>query len=97
MIVIDGNHVIQAFATNASDDTFHVTVLPRTPRCDPNVLDAHSFNSRPEGFTVYSVAVSHNVPWSAVFGKRLDDLLCGPTRRRMLGDVVVNNAPTVVR
>src|SRR5262249_16883027 len=48
MAVIQDDHMIQTLATNGSDHTFHVAVLPRTPWCNANLLDVHSFNSRCE-------------------------------------------------
>src|SRR5262245_59672546 len=59
--------------------------------------DAHSCDSRCEGFTVDSVAVSNHKSRSAVFRKRVDDLLCGPCRRRILRDIEVDDAATIVR
>src|SRR5215468_4404956 len=97
MVVIEDDHMIQALATNASDHPLDVAVLPRTPRCDENFVSAHSFNSRPEGFTVDSVAVSNHKPGSAVFRKCFDNLLCRPNRRGMLRDIEVDDASTIVR
>ena len=74
MVVIEDDHMIQV-ATNASDHPLDVAVLPWALRCDENFLNPHSFNSRPEGFTVDSVAVSNHKPGSAVFRKCFDDLL----------------------
>ena len=89
--------MIQALATNASDHTFRVAILPRTPWCNANCLDAHSFNSRPEEFAIDSVAVSNHKPRSAVFRKCFNDLLCSPNRRWMLRDSEVDDSATIVR
>jgi len=97
LVVIDHNHMIEALATNASDDAFHVAILPRTPWCNANFFDAHSFNPRPEEFAIDSVAVSNHKPRGAVFRKCFDDLLCSPNRRWMLRDIEVDDAATIVR
>src|SRR5205085_1037204 len=81
----------------SADQPLHVTVLPRTSRCNQNLLNVHSFNSRPERFAVYSVAISNEIPRSSVFRKCFDDLLCCPNRRWMLGDVEVEDTATIVR
>jgi hypothetical protein len=87
MLVIDDDHMIQALATNASDHPLHVAILPRTSWCNANLLDAHSFNPRPEELPIDSVAVATHKLRSAVFRKCFDDLLCGPNRRWMLRDI----------
>src|SRR5262245_13153891 len=97
VVVTDDDHMIQALATNASNHPLHIAVLPRTSRCDTNLLDAHSFNPRPEAFTVDSVAVADHEPRSTVFWKRFDDLLCSPNRRRILRHIEVDHAATIVR
>src|SRR5215471_20211321 len=97
MIVVADYHVIQTLATNASDHALHVAILPRTPWCHTDLLDAHSIDSRYEGLAVNSIAVSNHKPGSAPFRKCFDDLLCGPNRRQMLRDVEVDDASTIVR
>ena len=69
MIVIKDDHMIQALATNASDHPLDIAILPRTPWCNVNFFDAHSFDSRCEGIAVDSVAVPNHKPGSAVFRK----------------------------
>ena len=97
MGVIENDHMIQAIATNASDQPLHVAIQPGTAWCYLDLFDVHSFDSRPEGFTVDSVAISNHKPGSRVFRKCFDDLLCRPGRRRMLSDIKVNDAATIVR
>src|SRR5438552_18131076 len=84
VVIGDDDHVIHALAANALDQPLHVTVLPRTSRCDQNLLNVHSFDSCPERFAVYSVAISNEILRSSVFRKSFDDLLCCPNRRWML-------------
>src|SRR4030095_3419538 len=39
MVVIEDDHMVQTFATNASDQSLHVAILPRTSWCNANLLD----------------------------------------------------------
>src|SRR5215831_15636062 len=52
MVVIEDDHMIQALATNASDHPLDIAILPRTPWCNENFFDTHSFDSRGEGIAV---------------------------------------------
>jgi len=91
MVVIEDDHMIQTFATNAAHHTLHVAILPRTPSCCAHILDAHSFDSRSERFAVDSGMVSNHKTRRAVFRKGFDHLLSGPNRCRMLRDVEVDD------
>ena len=96
MVVIDNDHMIQAFATYAPNHPLHVAILPRTPWRNANFLDAHSFDSRSEGFAVDSVAVSNHKPRNTVIRKCFDDLLCHPNGRWMLRDIEVDDTDAAV-
>src|SRR5215813_9413854 len=95
--LVDHDHMVQAFSANTSDNPFRVAVLPRTPWCNENFFDTHSFDSRCEGIAVDSVAVPNHKPGSAVFRKCFDDLLCGPNRRGMLRDIEMQDTSTIMR
>ena len=97
MVVVEDDHMIQALVTNASDHPLDIAILPRTPWCNENLFDAHSFDPGCEGVAVDSVAVPNHKPGSAVFRKCFDDLLCGPNRRRMLRNIEVDDAAAIVR
>ena len=97
MPVIEDDHVVQAFAPDTPDHSLHITVLPRTLRCNPNLLDTYSFNSCSEVVTVNCISISNQIPWSDVSWKCFNDLLCGPNRCRMFSDVEVPDTTTVVR
>jgi len=97
VIIVDDDHMIQAVATNASNHPLHVAILPGTSGCNANLLDAHSFNPCPEGFSEDSVAVPNHISRRAVFRKRFDELLCCPNSHRMLSDIEVEDTATIVR
>src|ERR1044071_6555417 len=85
-------HVVQALASDASDQALHVAILPRAFRCDLYLFNPHPFNSRSEMLAVDPVAISNHVPRRAVIRKRLDNLLCSPYCRGMLGDIEMEHA-----
>src|SRR5437016_12228311 len=51
---------------------------------------------RTERVSADAISISEQPPWRRVIRKRLDDLLHGPVRRRMLGDVDVDDASASV-
>ena len=97
MLVVDDDHVIQAFAPDTADHPLHVAILSGTPGCNPHVLDSHSLNSCREMLAVDSIAIANHIAWSAVFRERFNDLLCGPEGRGMVCDIEMEDAATVVR
>ena len=96
MPFIDRNDMVQTLAPDASDQSFNVTVLPRTSSGDSNLLDAHPFNPLVEIVTVDAVSISNQIAWRAVFGKGFNDLLCSPFCRWMFGYVEMHESATVV-
>jgi len=66
-------------------------ILPRALRCGQDFGDAHVTEAIPETFTVDLVPVSDQVAWRSVFGERFQDLLSGPSCRRMPGHVEMNH------
>ena len=96
MALVQDDHVIQAFAANTPDEPFDVWVLPRTPGGDHDVFDPHMLYPLPKGGAVDTVPIPQEiarglVPWGGV-----NDLLGGPFRGGMLGDVEVDHAPSMM-
>ena len=94
---LNNPHVIQALATDATDQPLDIAILPRTSRCNQNLLDVDAFNSCPERFAVDSVAISNQIPRNSVFWKCFNVLLRCPNSHWMLGDIEVEDAATIVR
>ena len=88
--------VIEALTSDRADDAFHVGVLPRRSRRCANRLDVHPGDS---GRDVCKdrIAIVEEIPRRLVLRKGVAKLLCGPGRRRMLGDRHVDDSSTVVR
>ncbi len=96
MTLVEDHHVVQAFAPNGADDALDIRVLPRGTGCDENRLDPESVDPASEVMAVDAVAVTDQIPRCRVPGERFDELSAGPVGRGMLGDVEVNDAPSVV-
>jgi hypothetical protein len=90
MLLSQHDHVIQALASDGAHQPFGKGVLPRALRCGQDFGDAHVTEAIPETFTVDLVPVSDQVAWRSVFGERFQDLLSGPSCRRMPGHVEIN-------
>jgi hypothetical protein len=96
MPIINDNDVVQALAPDTADQPLHVTILPRTLSGDENLLNTHSFNSCRERMTIDSISIPNQIPWCAVLRKSFNDLLCGPDRGGVFGDIKMEEATTVL-
>jgi hypothetical protein len=55
---IEDEHVIEAFATDGSDEAFHVSILPGYARCREHLLHRHRVR-RPAEFIEGMIAVAN--------------------------------------
>src|SRR2546425_4618923 len=97
MPFIDNDQVVQTFASDTSDHTLRVAVLPRTSCRYWNLVDVQSLYSDNEMVSIDSVAIPHEVMWCRVLRKGFDDLLRSPHSRGVFGDIEVHNSASVVR
>ena len=88
--------MIQAFSPDRSDDTLDVGSLPRGPWSAEDLSDAQQFDLLPELVPVNPISVPQHVFRGAVEWKSFDHLLCGPGRRRVSGDVEVQDTAAVM-
>jgi hypothetical protein len=96
MALVQDNHVVQAFAADTPDQPLDVRILPRTPWGDHDLLDPHMLYPLPKGSAIDAVPIAQEIPRGLVPREGINDLLGGPLRGRMLGDVEVDDAPAVV-
>ena len=96
MSLVEHDHVLKALAFDRTDDPLRVRILPWRSRRTDDFFDTHMFDPLAEETAVNSVAVTNQKSWRFVIRKGFDDLLRGPFRRRMCGDVETNNAPTIM-
>src|SRR6478672_7039500 len=71
MFVVDDDHMIEAFATEASDQSLHVRILPRTSWSRPYLLNSHSLNSVLEILPVNSISIANQIARRQIVGKSL--------------------------
>jgi hypothetical protein len=88
--------VIKALSPNRADHPFCVGILPWTRWAGEQFCDSHSRHTSTKRVAVDAVPISEQPTWCRVVRERLDDLLSSPVRRRMLGDIDMDDAPALV-
>ena len=96
MRFVEDDDMIETFSSDRANQSFDVAVLPRRPWRDYDLLDSHMIESLLEVFAVYAITITNQVFRRIVEGKGFNDLLCGPSRRRICGDVEVNQLAPIV-
>ncbi len=89
--------MVSAFSAKRPDDSFAIGILPRRLSRADHFFDAERFDLLLEDVAEDRVSVTVKEPWFFSAGESLDDLLGGPLRGRILGDVEMNDAPSIVR
>src|SRR5258707_15315985 len=79
--------MVDALASDRSDQSFGETVLPRRAWSDRFVADAHGSQSMPEGSPVDLIAIADQIARGIIPGECLRDLARDPVRGRMTCDV----------
>src|SRR5215510_3225088 len=97
MPVVEDNDMIEYVATNTPNEPLAVGILPGTARGNFDFFDAHVLDALLQMLTVDRVAVSQQVPCGRITRNRLNNLLDGPLRRWMFGDVEMDDASALVR
>ncbi len=98
MRFVQDDDVIEAVATNRSDQPFDVRILPGRSCRGDDFFDAHVPDAIVKYAAIGSVAITDHEPWSVVVRERLDDLLRRPLRRGMCGGVEADDhAPIVAK
>lgn len=83
-------------AGRTAEFLFDVRILPRTRRRGDDFGDAEVDQSSPEDVAVNAVAVTVQPAGCGVVRKGLNHLLSRPTRGRMIRDVDMHDAPTLM-
>src|SRR5258708_9889004 len=79
--------MVDAVASDRSDQPFGEAVLPRRAWGDGLVTDAHGSQSVHDGSAVDPVPITDQVPRGLIRRECLRDLACDPVRGRMRCDV----------
>jgi len=96
MSFVQNDHVVQAFTANTPDQPLNIRILPRTSWGDHDFLDPQMLYPLLKGRAIDAVPVTQEIPRGLVPREGLDDLLGGPFRGGMLGDVEVDDAPSMM-
>ena len=93
---IPHDHVIETLPPQRPDQALHERILPRRPWRDQDFLRAETLQQPIEVGSVAVVAIPHQIRRGGLVGKRVADLLARPRRRRMVGDIHMNDPAAVV-
>ena len=93
--VIHDNHVIEALASNRSDDTFHRGVLLWGTRCGTDRVDVH-MRDRVRDSRKGAVAVMQQISRRQVVRKGISKLLGGSRRGRITGHGDMHDTSPIV-
>ena len=96
MALAEHDDVVEALATDRSDESLHVRRLPGRTICDDHFLDTHVLDSLAEEIPIDGIAITNQKPWRSIIGKRFDDLLSRPLGCRMCGDIEMHDVSSVV-
>jgi hypothetical protein len=88
--------MIQTLAPDRADEPLREGVLPRTVGRRQDFTDPHALHSLPERGTVDAVVIAEEIGRCGVIREGVDDLLGGPGRGGMLGNVEVQDATAMV-
>jgi hypothetical protein len=83
MSLIQHNHMIQTLASDRTNQTFRIRVLPRRARRRNHFFDVHAADAPLEDVAIDAIAITNQKPRRRVVRKRLDDLLRCPSCRWM--------------
>jgi len=90
MVFTKDNDVIGTFASNASIQSFDVSILPRAAMGRHDFFYLHRFDAASKPVPIKAISVPEQESRCSVPWKRFDNLLRGPFGSRMLGYVEVN-------
>ena len=96
MSLVEHDDVIQAIASNGTNQPLNVWGLPGGARCDLDFFHAQRFGPAPEVQPVNAIAVTEQIFRGRGEGKSFAELLAGPTGRRALGDIEVEDSAAIV-
>lgn len=98
MSLIEHDDVTEALAPDRTDHPFGVRILPRRTPGAHAFFDAHVRNAGLKRLTVDSIAIAiaNQESWRFVLGEGFHHLSSGPFGRRMLRNIEMDHATTIV-
>src|SRR5215469_9813930 len=95
--LVNHDHMVQTLAANRSDHPLDVGSLPGRARSREHLLDAQILDLLGEVRTEDSIAITQQILRNLLKREGLPNLLRGPLRRRMSGDVEMHDSSSVMR
>ena len=96
MALIEHDDMIEAIATDGTDQPLNEWILPGRAIGDDDFLDAQRLDPPAEKRAVDGVAIADHKSRSMILGKRLDDLLSRPPGRWMCSGVELDDHAAVM-
>jgi hypothetical protein len=96
MTSIEDDHMIEQIAAAVANPALSNPVLPRTPEAGPFRLDTQSLDGTDDLFIKVSRPIENQIPRGGIVGECFAQLLRNPRTVRMLGDVTMQNLPSVM-
>jgi hypothetical protein len=92
----EDENVIQTLPSDRTDEALREGILPWAVRGREDFLDPQALHTAPKRLAVDLVAIVEEIGWSGVVREGVHDLLGGPVRGGMLGDVEVDDTSSIV-
>src|SRR5262245_57447779 len=89
-------HMVQTLPPDGADEALDERVLPRTPRSRQHFRNPQALQAVAERLAVDGIAIAEYIRRRGLVRERLHDLLRRPRRRRVLGDVELQDASTMM-
>ena len=80
MALANDDDVIKTFPSDRADQPLRISILPRRPRGDRSVANAHGPDAPDDGSAIRAVAVADQVAWRLVLAAGLGQLTGKPFR-----------------
>src|SRR3989449_11629548 len=93
---VEHDDVIEAFSSNRPDDALGEGILPGRSRRDEDLANSQTLHPPCEHVAVDGIPIAEQVLRRRLFWEALDQLVGGPGRGWVVGDVDVNELPAIV-
>ena len=97
MPLVENDDVIEKLSAKAADHAFNIGILPGRGWRRDDVVDTERINPSSNPVTVNAIAVSNQIPRSAIERKRFSELLGGLLGRGVFRYIEVDDPPSLMR
>jgi len=97
MVLVEHDHVVQAFPADGTDQALDAGILPGRTRCNEFLFHAQVLNSAHKFQTVNGIAIAEEITGRLGVGKRFVQLLRGPGCRRRISNIEMKHFAALVR